>query len=99
MWQKEKKKNQDSNELTKQKQRQRKPIYGYKKASGGGINQEFGINTYTLLYIKQITTRDLLHRTENSAQYSVMPVWEKNLEESGCITDSLCCTPETNTTL
>ena len=26
---------------------------------GGGINQEFGINIYTLLYIKQINNKDL----------------------------------------
>ena len=31
-----------------------------------GINWEFGINIYTLLYIKQITDKDLLHSTGNS---------------------------------
>ena len=31
----------------------------------GGINQEFGINTYTILYIKQIMNKDLLYNTEN----------------------------------
>ena len=61
------------------------------------MNWEIGIDTYALLNTKQITKRGLLHRTGNSAQYS-MPVWEENLEESGCITDSLCCTPETHTT-
>ena len=38
----------------------------------GGINWEIGIDTYTLLYIKQITNKDLLYSTGNSTQYSVM---------------------------
>ena len=39
---------------------------------GGGINCEIGIDIYTLLYIKQITNKNLLYSTENSTQYSVM---------------------------
>ena len=37
--------------------RLREQIYGYQrgKAGGGGIDWEFGINQYTLLYLKQIT--------------------------------------------
>ena len=31
----------------------------------------FGIDRYTLLYLKCITNRDLLNSTENSAEYSV----------------------------
>ena len=38
----------------------------------GGINYKFGINIYTLLYIKQITKKDLLYSTGNSTQYSVI---------------------------
>ena len=38
----------------------------------GGINQELGMNIHTLLYIRQITNKDLLHSTGNSAQYSVI---------------------------
>ena len=34
-----------------------------------GIVREFGINMYTLLYLKWITNKDLLHSTGNSAQY------------------------------
>ena len=37
-------------------------------AGGGGINQELGMNTHTLLYLKWITNKDLLYRTGNSAQ-------------------------------
>jgi len=48
--------------------------------------------TYILLYIKQITNKDLPYSTGN---------WEKNLKKSGYmyITDSLCCTAKTNTTV
>ena len=61
------------NLFTKQKwsHRCRKQTYGYQ---GGkrGINWEIGIDIYTLLYIKQITNKDLLYSTGNSTQYSVM---------------------------
>ena len=32
----------------------------------GGINLKIGIDTYTLLYIEQITKKDLLYSTRNS---------------------------------
>ena len=38
---------------------------------GVGIVREFGIDMYTLLYLKWITNKDLLYSTGNSAQYSV----------------------------
>ena len=69
---------------------------------GGGINQEFGINIYTLLYIKQITSKDLLYSTGNYTQYFVITHKGKKSEKVDiyvCITESLCCTPETDTTL
>ena len=37
-----------------------------------GIEWEFEIDTYTMLYLKQITNKDLLYSTGNSAQYSVV---------------------------
>ena len=49
------------NLFTKQKQSQRcrKQTYGYQRGKGGGgINWETGIDIYTLLYIKQITTNE-----------------------------------------
>ena len=61
-----------------------------------------GIDTYTLLYIKQII------RTYYPVEGTVLsalewPMWEKNLKKSGytcvCKTDSLCCMAEINTTL
>ena len=74
---------------------------------GEGINWEIGIDIYTLLFIKQITNKDLLYSAGNSTQYSVMAYMEKESNNSNnkrvdiCIyiVDSLSCTPETNTTL
>ena len=37
-----------------------------------GINWEIGIDIYTLLYIKQITNKNLLYSTGDSTQYSIM---------------------------
>ena len=34
---------------------------------GAGIVKEFGMDTYTLLYLKWITNKDLLYSTWNSA--------------------------------
>ena len=47
---------------------------------GGGIDWEFEIDMYTLLYLKQITNKDLLYSTGNTAQYSVLK-WKKNWEK------------------
>ena len=49
---------------------------------GGGIDWEFGMDMYTLLYIKQIANKDLLYSTGNSTQYSVKTKWEKNLKKN-----------------
>ena len=47
--------------------------------------------------------KDLLYSTGNSTQYFVMAYMgkesKKRVDKCICITDSLCCTPETNTTL
>ena len=47
------------------------------KRGGGGINQKLGINTRTLLYIRQIINKDLLYSTGNSTQYSVITYMRK----------------------
>ena len=36
------------------------------------MNWEIGIDIYTLLYIKQITNKDLLYSTGNCTQYFVI---------------------------
>ena len=41
------------------------------RADGGGIVKEFGIDMYTLLYLKWITNKDLLCGTRNSIQYYI----------------------------
>ena len=76
----------------------------------GGINQELGIKIYTLLYIKYITNKDLLYSTGNYIQYLVITYNGRECRKRiyifiyiyiyiyVCITESLCCIPETNTT-
>ena len=51
------------------------------KGKGGEINQEFEINVYTLLYIKQITNKDRLYSTGNYTQYFVIMYRGKESEE------------------
>ena len=48
---------------------------------GGRINQEFGINGYTLLYIKQVNNKGLLYSTENNIQYLVITYNGKESEK------------------
>jgi len=45
---------------------------GGREGWGGGIDWEFGVDMYTLLYLKQIISNDLLYSTGNSAQYSAI---------------------------
>ena len=45
------------------------------------FNQEFGINRYTLLYIRSIINKDLLYSTGNSTQYSVITYVGKETEK------------------
>ena len=71
---------------------------------GGGMEWEFGISRYKLLYIEWINNKALLYRTGNYIQYSVINHNGKEYEKE-CVfiyiykTESLCCTPEINTTL
>ena len=66
----------------------------------GQTNFEFGINRYRLLYMKQITNKDLLYSTGNYSQHPVKNHNGKEYKKEYIyITESLCCTPETNTTL
>ena len=65
-----------------------------------GINQEFGISRYKVLYIKYINNKVLQYSTGNYIQHSVINHNRKEYEKEyvyTCITESLCCTPETNT--
>ena len=71
-----------------------------KGKSRGGINWEFGINRYILLYIKQINNKDPLYST--ISQYCLITFNGKNRKKEYiymhiyvCITESFCCTPKT----
>ena len=46
-----------------------------------GINQDPGINIQKLLYVRQITKKDLLCSTRNSTQYSVITYMGKEGEK------------------
>ena len=48
---------------------------------GGGINQELGMTIHTLLYIRQITNKDLLYSTGSSTQYSVLTYMRREYEK------------------
>ena len=60
----------------------------------GGTDWEFGIDMHTLLYLKQMTNKDLLYSTGTLQK----PKWEKNLKKHMgiCTTQSLYCTAETH---
>ena len=90
-------KKEQMNLFTKQKQshRCRKQTYGYQGGKLGG-ETETGIDIYTLLYIKQITNKNPLYSRGN---YSVLCNDIYGNRMGICITDFLCCTVETSTTL
>ena len=51
--------------------------------NGGRDSSEFGIDIYTLLYLKQITNKNLLYSTGNSAQCYVAAWMGESLRENG----------------
>ena len=70
-----------NNLFTKQKQthRSQNQANSYQRGNVRGIIQEFGMNRYTLLYVKQITNKDLLYSIKNS-QYSGITYMGKKLK-------------------
>ena len=64
--------------------------------AGGGIGM-VGI-TYTHYCIKQMVNENILYSTGKSTQQCVVTYMgkKKGMDIFICITDSLCCTPETN---
>ena len=50
---------------------------------GEEIVREFGMDIYTLLYLKWINSKDLLYSTLNSVQIMWQPGWEGSLGENG----------------
>ena len=55
--------------------------FNSREGSGEGIVREFGIDMYTLLYLKWITKKDLLYSTGSSAQYYVATYMGKEFEK------------------
>ena len=53
------------NKIQVESETQKTNLWLPKGKGDGGINQEFGININTLLYIKQKTNKDLLEKTGN----------------------------------
>ena len=75
-----------------------------------GIAKESDMTEQLSTYIKWINNKDLLHSTENYIQYLIITCNGKESEKEHIyiyiyifrytyITESLCRTPETNTTL
>ena len=68
-----------------------------------GMVRGLGMVMYTLLYLKWIANKVLLHSTRKPAQSSMwQPGWEGNLGRMDtyiCMTESLCCLHETITIL
>ena len=58
------------------------------------IHQEFGVSVHTLLHIKQISNKDLLHSTGNDTQYLII-TFNGNTNSHIYLIESFCCTLET----
>ena len=67
-----------------------------------GIVREFGMDMYTVLYLKWIANKDLLSSTWNSAQCYVAAQMGRDFGGEWIhirLAECLCCSPETITTL
>ena len=63
-----------------------------------GIVRKFGMGVFTLLYLKQITNKDLLYSTGNSAQCYVA-AWMGGEFGEKWMAESIGCPPESITIL
>ena len=89
--------------ITKQKQThiENKLMVTKEERFGRGIYQEYVIKIHTLLYLKQITNRNLLYSKETYVQYLqylVIPYNGREWKKENT-TETLHCPRETNTTL
>ena len=75
----------DTNELVYKteidSQTQKKKLMAFKGGKAGRDRLEFGINKYTLLYVKQTINKDLLYSTGNYIQYLVITYNGKESEK------------------
>ena len=80
----------------KQTHRLREQAYGYQRGKGAGRGSwEYGVNSYTLLYIKKINSKALLYSTGNYIQYLIKTYIGKEYEKDVTIylTELLYSTP------
>ena len=82
---------------TGESQTQKTNLWLPKGKEKGRISQDYGINRYTLLHIKQISNKDLLYNTGNNIQYLVITYNGKYSEKN--TSELLCCLPKLNTAL
>ena len=72
---------------------------------GEGLVREFGIDRYTLLYLKWITIIFKMDNQQGPTAHGTLqnvmgqPGWEGSLDTCICMAESLCHPPETITTL
>ena len=68
---------------------------------GGGKDWEFAVSRCKLLHTGWINNKVALYSTGNYIQYPGINRMEKSMNKNAymCITESLCCTAEINTTL
>ena len=85
----------------KQTHRYRGQTCSWQRGGGGeGKDWDFGISRCKLFYIVGINNKVPLYSTGNYIQYPMINHNGKGYEkEYICITESLCCTAEINTTL
>ena len=79
-------KRNDTNQLTKQNQTHRlgEKTYGYRREGWGErIVREFGMDRYTLIYLKWITNKDLLIIQRTLLNVMWQPGWEGSLGKNG----------------
>ena len=71
------------NLLTKQSYRYRKQSYRSWRESGGGIKKAIGMDTSTLLDIKEVIHEDSPFSTGHSTQYSVTTYMGQRMPNKG----------------
>ena len=80
MWNLKKKKDKLIYKTEIDPQTQKTNLWLPRRKGRGGINQEVEINIYIILYIKQITNKELLHNTGNYSPYFLITNKRKESE-------------------
>ena len=84
----------DANELICKAKIESQTQETHVRESSGEINQEFVMNRYTPVYIKQLNNKVLLYSTENCVQYPITShngkEYEKQKFPGGPVVKTLC---------